>query len=115
IYLVPFCFVLNPALLLKGDVATVGIAIGAAFLGIVLIAAALQGYVIGLGRSPASAAGWIGRLALVLGGILLATPGPRLTGLSFAATLAAGAALAALGLLLLSAATGRSKIGRTSA
>ncbi len=34
IYVVPFCFVLNPALLLKGDPGTVAVSIVFAFLGI---------------------------------------------------------------------------------
>jgi TRAP-type uncharacterized transport system fused permease subunit len=115
IYLVPFCFVLNPALLLKGGPVEVTVAIAAALAGVVLISAALQGYVLGLGRVPAHLGGWICRALLVLGGFLLMTPSPRLTGLSFAINLAAGAALAVLGLLLLSAVIGRSRIGRTSA
>lgn len=113
IYLVPFCFVLNPALLFKGDPATVTLAIVAAFAGIMVMAAALQGYVIGLGATPRHLGGWLARGALVAGGGLLAAPSPRLTGLPFSANLAAGAGLIVLGLLLLSAFAGRIKIGRT--
>ena len=54
IYFVPFCFVLNPALLLKGDAATVVLSVSLAFVGIVVLAAALQGYVLGIGRIPAA-------------------------------------------------------------
>ncbi|MBI4275632.1 MAG: TRAP transporter fused permease subunit [Rhizobiales bacterium] len=100
IYLVPFCFVLNPALLFKGDPATVTLSICAAFLGIFSIAAALQGYVLGIGMIPRHAGGWIARLAMIAGGFLLAAPAPRLTGLSFAGNLAAGAGLIILGILL---------------
>ncbi len=101
IYLVPFCFVLNPALLFKGDPAIVFVSIVAAFPGVILIAAALQGHVIGLGRIPAHAGGIAARIAMIAGGFLLATPVPRLTGLPFAANLLIGAGLAIFGLLLL--------------
>jgi TRAP-type uncharacterized transport system fused permease subunit len=114
IYVVPFCFVLNPALLLKGDPAAVAVAVAAAFAGIVVIAAALQGYVLGLGLIPRHIGGWAARVALIAGGFLLAAPAPRLTGLSFVANLACGATLAVLGLLLLFALNGRTKPGRTS-
>lgn len=115
IYLVPFCFVLNPALLLKGDPATVTLAITAAFAGVMVMAAAIQGYVAGLGVIPNHPGGWLVRAGLIAGGCLLATPSERLTGLGFAANLAAGAAGVILGLLLLSALVGRTRIGRTSA
>jgi TRAP transporter 4TM/12TM fusion protein len=114
IYLVPFCFVLNPALLLKGPVVTVVVAVPAAFAGVVLIAAALQGYVLGLGRLPNNAGGFGARILLIGGGVLLAVPAPRLTGLSLLANLVSGAALAAMGLLLLAALAGRLNTGRKS-
>ena len=112
IYLVPFCFVLNPALLFKGDPAAVTVAIAAAFAGIIVLAAALQGYVAGLGRIPNTIAGWIARAALIGGGFLLATPSPMLTGLSIGANLAAGAMAIILGLLLLFLLVGKTKSGR---
>ncbi|MBZ0146211.1 MAG: TRAP transporter fused permease subunit, partial [Pseudorhodoplanes sp.] len=102
IYFVPFCFVLNPALLFKGDPLTVTIAIGAAFAGMVAMAAALQGFVLGIGPIPNHALGWLARLSMIAGGVLLAMPAPRVTGLSFGGNLAAGAALAAAGLVILS-------------
>jgi TRAP-type uncharacterized transport system fused permease subunit len=114
IYLVPFCFVLNPALLLKGPAVTVVVAVPAAFAGVVLIAAALQGYVLGLGRLPNNAGGFGARILLIGGGVLLAVPAPRLTGLSLLANLVSGVALAAMGLLLLAALAGRLNTGRKS-
>lgn len=117
IYIVPFCFVLNPALLFKGDPATVMIAISAAFAGIVAAAAALQGYVLGLGLIPAHLGGWVARLSMIAGGALLAAPVPQLTGLPVAGNLAIGAGLVALGLLLLYVFTIRTRKitqGRTS-
>jgi TRAP-type uncharacterized transport system fused permease subunit len=114
IYLVPFCFVLNPALLFKGDPGTVIASITAAFLGMVLAAAALQGYVLGLGRIPNHPGGLIARIALIAGGFLLATPVPQLTGLPFAANLFIAAGLAIFGLLLLFLFGSRLKSGRSA-
>jgi len=114
IYLVPFCFVLNPALLLKGEAGTVVLAIGAALAGIVLIAAAMQGYVLGLGLIPRHAGGWIARCAMVAGGVLLAAPAPQLTGLPHAGNLGAGAALAVLGLSIIFGFAKRAEKGRVT-
>jgi len=114
IYLVPFCFVLNPALLFKGDALTIMVSISAAFAGIGVMAAALQGYVLGIGQIPPTLSGTIARALMIVGGILLAVPAPRLSGLSFTANLAIGAALAALGLLTLAFKLRRMEKGRTS-
>ena len=114
IYVVPFAFVLNPALLLKGDPATVAAAVVAAFAGIMLIAAALQGWVLGIGAIPSSRGGALVRGTLIAGGALLAAPAERITGLPLAANLAVGAGLAVLGLLLLTALARRAALGRTS-
>lgn len=114
IYLVPFCFVLNPALLLKGDPLTVAIAIPAAFAGVMAIAAALQGYVAGIGQLAPGLSGVAVRAGLIAGGALLALPAQRLTGLPFAVNLAAGAALAASALVLLAVQLRRTERGRTS-
>jgi hypothetical protein len=89
-------------LLFKGDPLTVTVSIAAAFAGIIAMAAALQGFVLGIGQIPAHAVGWLARLSMIAGGVLLAVPAPRVTGLSFGANLATGAALAAFGLLILS-------------
>ena len=113
IYFVPFCFVLNPALLLKGDPATVVLAVAGAFLGVMLIAAALQGYVLGLGRIPSNLAGLAARAALIAGGLLLAAPVPALTGFSLAINLAAATVLVIIGLTLVRILAGETKTGRT--
>lgn len=112
IYLVPFCFVLNPALLLKGDPATVALSVSLAFAGIVMLGAGLQGYVLGIGRIPNHAVGLITRLLLIVGGLLLAVPSPRLTGLSFAVNAALGAGLAVAALLTAFAVVRKTEKGR---
>jgi TRAP transporter 4TM/12TM fusion protein len=114
IYLVPFCFVLNPALLFKGDPGIVALSISAAFIGVFPLAAALQGYVLGIGLIPGHAGGWIGRLAMIAGGFLLAAPVHRLTGLAFETNLAAGAGLSMLGILLIFAFVKKAERERTS-
>jgi TRAP transporter 4TM/12TM fusion protein len=114
IYIVPFCFVLNPALILKGDPAIVAISIAAAVAGIIPLAAALQGYVIGIGRITNTLSGWTVRLLLIAGGLLLLAPTPRLTGLAFAQNLSLGASLVLAALLLLFVAVKEPKQGRTT-
>jgi TRAP transporter 4TM/12TM fusion protein len=101
IYVVPFCFALNPALLLRGDAVTVVASIISACLGIGVAAAALQGYVVRLGRIPNSVPGWLVRVLLLAGALYMAIPAPRLVGLAMPAAIAAGCALACAGLGLL--------------
>jgi TRAP transporter 4TM/12TM fusion protein len=112
IYVVPFCFVLNPALLLKGDTGTVVLSVSFAFTGIVAVAAALQGYVLGLGRIPATPAGVLARIAMIGGGLLLAAASPRLTGLPFAVNAGLGAAAVTLALLAVFALVRKAEKGR---
>jgi TRAP transporter 4TM/12TM fusion protein len=112
IYLVPFCFVLNPALLLKGELGSVALNVSLAFAGIVVLAAALQGYVLGIGRIPRHAGGWIARLLMIGGGLLLAVPSPRLTGLPFGVNVAIGATAAVLALLIVFAFVRKTERGR---
>jgi TRAP-type uncharacterized transport system fused permease subunit len=101
IYVVPFCFVLNPALLLRGDAVTVAASIGFALLGVAIAAAALQGYVAGLGRIPGSVPGWLVRALLLAGALYMAIPVPRFVGLAMPLAMATGFALACAGLGLL--------------
>jgi TRAP transporter 4TM/12TM fusion protein len=114
IYFVPFCFVLNPALLFRGDAQTVLISIAAAFAGIVPLAAALQGYVAGIGRIPNSPSGWLARSLLIAGGALLAVPSPSLTGFPFKTNLAIAAGLVIAGLSLLTVLVKKLEQGRTT-
>lgn len=101
IYIVPFCFVLNPALLLKGDTVTVAASIVFAFIGMGLAASALQGYVLRLGRIPPTLAGWLVRLLVLAGAVFMAIPVPRIVYLPMDEAIATGAALAIAGLRLL--------------
>jgi hypothetical protein len=78
------------------------------------MAAALQGYVLGIGQIPPTLSGTIARALMIAGGVLLAVPAPRLSGFSFTANLTIGAALAAFGLLTLAFKLRRMEKGRTS-
>lgn len=76
IYFIPFFFVLNPALILQGSWQGIIVATGSAFLGVVLVAGALQGYLLGLGDlRQAGRAQWPARLLIIAAGMSLATPG----------------------------------------
>jgi TRAP transporter 4TM/12TM fusion protein len=101
IYVVPFCFALNPALLLRGDPITVVTSIVFAFLGIGIASAALQGYVIRIGLIPNTSGGWIVRALLLVGAIYMAIPVERFVGLPMPVAIVAGVILAAAGVLLL--------------
>jgi TRAP transporter 4TM/12TM fusion protein len=100
IYVVPFCFVLNPALIMKGSLSEILVAALLAFPGVILIGASLQGWIAGIGRIPPTVAGWLARAAIAVGGFLLAAPTPQLTGMPIGANLTVAAVLIALGLVL---------------
>jgi len=74
-YFVPFFFVLNPALILRGPAWEILVVVGTAVIGIALIASALEGYLLGLGAVARSAAGYAARLLLFAGGLAMALPG----------------------------------------
>jgi TRAP transporter 4TM/12TM fusion protein len=99
VYVVPFFFVLNPALILHGDSAwEIVVVVAAALAGIVLFAAALQGYLVGLGAMRNNAAGVAGRILLAAAGLSLALPGGELTGASHAELAGLAALLGLAGL-----------------
>ena len=94
IYFVPFFFVLNPALIGHGETWEVITVFIQALGGIVLISAALQGYMVCVGRlHDIGLLGWPIRIALLLAGLLLALPGGEITGWSHDQLLLAAAVL----------------------
>lgn len=74
IYFLPFFFVLNPALVLHGDIYTIVLEVGSAVLGIVLVASGLQGHLVWLGSFSGSSRCMLSRFILVIGGLALAYP-----------------------------------------
>jgi TRAP-type uncharacterized transport system fused permease subunit len=99
IYFVPFFFVLNPALIGKAPFGEVVLVTGTALIGIMLIAAGLQGYLIGVGSldrfDPASL---LARSALILGGLTFAMPGGELIGFTHAQLVVAALCISLVGL-----------------
>ena len=83
-FLIPFAFVYNDGLLLKGDVVHIVVAIVTAAAGAVLLAAGIRGY----GLAPLNV---FQRLVVFCGGLLLIAPGiyPPLIGLAAAAAVTA--------------------------
>jgi TRAP transporter 4TM/12TM fusion protein len=98
IYFVPFFFVLNPALLLQGSVLENLQAFSTAIVGVALVSAALQGYLIGLGDLGYGMAAIFGRICIGISGLTLALPAGGLFGLSQLLLLAIALVLLALGI-----------------
>lgn len=101
IYIVPFFFALNPALILKGDPVEVIWVITTAFIGVGLIAASIQGWLIGAGRLDGTPPRLLARIMLAIGGLALAAPGGNLIPVSNTTLAVIGASLALGAFLLL--------------
>jgi TRAP transporter 4TM/12TM fusion protein len=107
IYFIPFFFVFNPALLLKGPIGEVVIVLVTALVGIWITASALQGYLVGFGRLGGGAVGMLGRIVLAVGGLVLAAPGGGMLGIGHLELSLASAVIIAAGLGLAWFARGR--------
>ncbi|WP_217808171.1 TRAP transporter permease [Oceanibacterium hippocampi] len=105
IYFIPFFFVFNSAYIMRAPWPEVLTVAAGGLSGVVLLAGGLQGYLIGIGTLKGNPfVEWPVRLAIAVGGILLATPGGGLvpvsnTELNLAALVIAGPA-AAVALML---------------
>lgn len=100
IYFIPFFFVFNPALLLQGSFVEVTVVCATALVGILLVSAGLQGWLIGVGSLGDGPVGLIGRLSLAAGGLTLAAPGGGMLGLDHTTLLVAAILLMAPGILI---------------
>ncbi len=102
IYLIPFFFVLDPALVLDASPGEVVLALLQAATGVWLIAGAIQAYLPGVGVIGRGMAGFTGRLATAFGGVAIALPGLEAVGLALGdgPLLVIGLSLAGLGILL---------------
>ena len=103
IYFIPFFFVLEPALIMSGTLWEILFATAKVAFGIVLIAGALQHYLLGVGfldRSGSS--GMAGRVLTLVGGGFIALPTTEVIGInvSDATLLVSGGAMAIIGVLL---------------
>jgi TRAP transporter 4TM/12TM fusion protein len=99
-YFVPFFFVLNPALILRGSAWEIAVVVATAVAGIALIASALEGYLVFAGALRKTFSGWTARALLLAGGLAMALPGGGELQLSHLQLALVGAALAAAGALL---------------
>jgi TRAP transporter 4TM/12TM fusion protein len=100
IYFIPFFFVFNPALLLIGEPLEIVIVLVTALIGILLVSAGLQGYLIGAGRLSVAPIGLLGRISLAVGGLTLAAPGGGMLGFDHWTLVGAAVVIAAPGVLL---------------
>jgi len=85
-YVVPFCFVLDPALVGRAPLPEVGVAVLFAIAGVVVMACAFEGYLVGVERTM----GPLSRLIALGAGFAVLTPGlvSSLAGLAVAAATA---------------------------
>ncbi|SEO70508.1 TRAP transporter permease [Aquisalimonas asiatica] len=97
IYFIPFFFVFNPALLMFGTATEVITVVMTALIGVVLLAAGLQGYLLGAGRVPTGPVGWFARVALICAGLTLAAPGGGMLGIAHGTLLLISASLLLVG------------------
>ena len=110
IYFIPFFFVFNPALLLIGSPDEIVLVLATALVGILLVSAGLQGYLIGVGSLGSGVLGLLGRVSLAVGGLTLAAPGGGMLGLSHWTLLVAAVAIVAPGVLIAYVTNGRMRI-----
>ena len=83
IYFVPFFFVLNPSMVLQGDLLDAAGHIATALVGIMFVGSGLQGYQPFIGDLRRSGTlEWPVRIALIVGGLMLAAPGGGLMPIS---------------------------------
>jgi TRAP transporter 4TM/12TM fusion protein len=100
IYFVPFFFVFNPALLLQSSLLENLQALSTALVGVALVAAALQGYLLGIGVLGKGTVGLLIRLSIGMAGMTLALPAGGLFGFSQWFLLGIAALLFLVGLVL---------------
>lgn len=92
IYFIPFFFVFDPAFIWQGPVSQTGLLFTQAAAGIIFVAGGLQGYLLFVGSLAHTVLGWIARVGMIGGGLLLAMPGNDIIGWNNA-ELAIGAAV----------------------
>ncbi len=95
IYIAPFFFVLNPALVGQAPAMEVAVALTCALIGVAMISGALQGYIslVGPIKGPA---GLPLRVLLFFGGLLIAKPKTPLLDMGYGTSFLLGAALCAV-------------------
>jgi TRAP transporter 4TM/12TM fusion protein len=82
IYVIPFFFVLNPALIGQGTPGEVAVVFATAIVGVFFIGSAMQGYVPGVGAMREGVFGLVVRGSLLIAGLFFASPGAAGLGLT---------------------------------
>ncbi|GAB5469857.1 MAG: TRAP transporter permease [Rhodospirillales bacterium] len=100
IYVAPFFFVLNPALVGEGTTAEVIVTLATALIGVTFLGSGLQGQVPLVGGLPEGLGGLLLRVLLVFGGLVCAAPGGEWIGLSHLALTGIGVLIASPALLV---------------
>ncbi|MEO1490732.1 MAG: TRAP transporter fused permease subunit [Pseudomonadota bacterium] len=100
IYVAPFFFVLNPALIGEAGTLEVLAVLACALIGVWFVSAAMQGYVSFVGSFPTGPVGWAMRLVLFAAGLMIAAPAGGVLGLDHITLTLAGFAVAILPLLV---------------
>jgi TRAP transporter 4TM/12TM fusion protein len=98
IYFIPFFFVFNPALLLQGELGEAALLISSALLGVAILSAGLQGYLLGFGRLGEGKLGIVGRGFVCLAGLALAAPSGGMLGLNQAMLMGFSAVMLIIGM-----------------
>lgn len=96
IYIAPFFFVLNPALVGQAPAWEVAVALSSALIGVAMISGALQGHISLIGPLRNGALALPLRVLLFFGGLLIAKPKTELLDIGYGTSLLAGLALCAL-------------------
>ncbi|WP_229837414.1 TRAP transporter permease [Thalassobaculum fulvum] len=99
IYFIPFFFVMEPALILRGETLDILVVLASALVGVTLVAGATQSYLVGFGRLGSGSTGWLAKALVFVGGLLFAFPGSEDLGVGHWEGVAAGAVVAAIGLV----------------
>ncbi|MDR6264479.1 TRAP transporter fused permease subunit [Roseobacter sp. N2S] len=99
IYIAPFFFVLNPALIGQAPAWEVAVALSCALIGVALISSALQGYISLVGPVQ-GALEYPLRILLFFGGVLIAMPQNGLVDMGYGLSFILGAALCAVPVFL---------------
>ena len=98
IYFIPFFFVLNPALLLQGNASEILQVLSTALIGVALLSAGLQGYLLGFGRLGEGQVGLLARGAICLAGLALAVPAGGMYGINQLSLLAISVVFIVIGI-----------------
>ena len=100
IYFIPFFFVLNAALILRGELSDILIVLATSVPGVLLIAAATQGYLLGLGRLNDGPIGYLTKFLLFFGGLAFAFPGSEAVGINHIESAGIGAAMTTVAIVI---------------